>query len=71
MRPCALRPDRPCNGRTRLRSGTVCVTSSNVKPVIPRRLGEVGLYFLIPILYPLKHVQPLALRQSDHSLLPQ
>src|SRR3972149_2042448 len=47
MRPCWLRPDFCLRNETRLRSGVFFVISSKVKPVMPRRPGEVGLYCFV------------------------
>src|SRR5690242_17217233 len=45
-RPWLLRPACFCNGSTRLFSGLLRVISSKVETDIPRRPGDVGLYFL-------------------------
>ena len=42
-----LRPARFFSGRSSDFSGLVLVISSKVKPVIPRRPGEVGLNILV------------------------
>src|SRR6201996_9723462 len=56
MRPCALRPPRPCSGRTKDFSGVERVISAKSETLAPRRPGVVGLYLRIPMsvksLYP-------------------
>ena len=49
MRPWLLRPALLLSGVSRDFSGLFFVTSSKVKPVIPRRPGDVGLYCLTGI----------------------
>src|ERR1700759_2194102 len=55
-RPCALRPPRPCSGRTKDFSGVERVISAKSETLAPRRPGVVGLYLRIPMsvksLYP-------------------
>src|ERR1700730_6202510 len=56
IRPCALRPPRPCSGRTNDFSGVDRVISAKSETLAPRRPGVVGLYLRIPMsvksLYP-------------------
>src|SRR3984957_4848582 len=56
IRPCALRPPRPCSGRTNDFSGVERVISAKSETLAPRRPGVVGLYLRIPMsvksLYP-------------------
>src|ERR1700744_5817077 len=56
IRPCALRPPRPCSGRTNDFSGVERVISEKAETLAPRRPGVVGLYLRIPMsvksLYP-------------------
>src|SRR6478672_8540415 len=56
IRPCALRPPRPCRGRTNDFSGVGRVISAKSETLAPRRPGVVGLYLRIPMsvksLYP-------------------
>jgi len=49
MRPLLLRPPFLVTGSSRLFSGFVFVTSSNVETDMKRRPGEVGLYLLMGI----------------------
>src|SRR5690606_23575075 len=75
-RPCALRPPLFLSGSTSDRSGSVFVMSRKSATVMPRRPGDVGLYFFTAIApltsppsEPLKDGDPLALLQCHDGLL--
>src|SRR3990172_11491193 len=74
-RPCGLRPAFCLFGASSRRSGFFFVISSNVKPVMPRRPGEVGLNCFVGIarpvlLDPLEELDRVALSERHDRLLP-
>src|SRR3972149_481529 len=74
-RPCWLRPAFCFFGASSRRSGFLFVISSNVKPVMPRRPGEVGLNCFVGIgrpvlLDPLEDLDRIALCEGDDRFLP-
>src|SRR3990170_7638152 len=71
MRPWLLRPDCCLRGTVSRRSGVFLVISSKVKPVMPRRPGEVGLNCFVGIaLDPLENLDRVALGERHNRLLP-
>src|SRR3954469_12360916 len=70
MRPWLLRPAVAVLCASRLFSGSLFVTSPKSCEDIPRRPGEVGLYFLIAISDSLEELDVVAGLEGHERLLP-
>src|SRR5262249_28945515 len=70
MRPMLLRPPVFLSGCVSDFSGRVAVISSKVKPLIPRRPGEVGLYCCTGTLHPLVELDATARLECHDRLFP-
>src|SRR5258706_10906073 len=71
MRPWLLRPAVAVLCASRLFSGSPLVISVKSWVDIPRRPGEVGLYFLVGILDSLEELDVVAGLERDERLLPR